>query len=276
MLKLVRAPAQAKDIYVPEKGRIGWLEVYGETEPAVSSADGTPPADGAGLYEYRWSLGYLPSLSADHSYGRLRRRGGRAGGNQHQDQLSDSAARVSLFFSADCDWRVSEILATVKHLAPVQDERTWREELAKDFTAIQPVIGVAGQVAADAAGIPQLGSVAQAVSRLKFTSVPPTQSAEWFVCKVDLVRGDYLFYGIEWHLSRNLLNQLGSRVTGGLLVSFTKVNSEGTSQAADPSQGLLAKSFLRCIQHGGEARDIPIPAGDDFLSLPLAPASAGS
>lgn len=276
MLKLARAPAQAKDIYVPEEGRIGWLEIYGETEPEVSSADGEPPAQGAGLYEYRWSLGYLPSLSADLPHGRVLRRGEHAGGNQDRDQLAESAARVCLFFSADCDWRMSEILATVKHLAPVQDERTWGEELAKDFAAIQPVIGVAGQVAADATGMPELGSVAQAVSRLKFTSVPPTQGAEWFVCKVDLVRGNHLFYGIEWHLSRNLLNQLGRRVTGGLLVSFAKVNSEGAGQAPDPSQGLLAKAFVQCIQPGGEARDISIPAGDDFLSLPLAPASAGS
>jgi hypothetical protein len=87
MLKLARAPAQAKDIYVPEEGRIGWLEIYGETEPEVSSADGKPPAQGAGLYEYRWSLGYLPSLSQDPPHGRVLWRGEHAGGNQDRDQL---------------------------------------------------------------------------------------------------------------------------------------------------------------------------------------------
>jgi hypothetical protein len=72
-----------------------------------------------------------------------------------------------------------------------------------------------------------------------------------------------------------LLNQLDSRVTGGPLVSFVNVETEGAEQA-DPSQGLLAKTVLHYIEPGGNTKDISIPAGDEFLSLSLAPASAGS
>jgi hypothetical protein len=216
MLKLTRSPKLAEDAYKPEEGRAGWLEVYGETEPTVSSGAGTPPAKGAGLYEYRWALGYWPP-SSHPLHGRSLLRGGHADdGEQDSDRLADPAVHVYLFFTADCNWRVSEVLATVKHLAPVQDERTWCEELAKDFAAIQPVLGAAGQVAADATGMPELGSIAETVSRLKFTSVPPTQGAEWFVRRVDLVRNEHLLHGIEWHLSQGLLSQLGSRVSGGL------------------------------------------------------------
>jgi hypothetical protein len=105
----------------------------------------------------------------------------------------------------------------------VQREWSWREELAKDFDAIEPVIGITGKVAADATGVPELRSVAEAVSRLKLTSVPQAAGAEWFVRKVDLVRSEKLFHGIEWQLSLGLLRQLGTRVTGGLLVSFAGV-----------------------------------------------------
>jgi hypothetical protein len=136
----------------------------------------------------------------------------------------------------------------------VQDERTWGEELARDFTAMQPVIGVAGQVAADATGMPELGSVAEAVSRLKVTSVPPAQGAEWFVRKVDTVNGEQLFHGIEWQLSQGLLNQLGSRVAGGLLVSFTSVEAGGI-QRPDSSQGLLAvRSGQHVLENGDHVR----------------------
>jgi len=275
MLKLAQFPEQVEDAYRREEGRAGWLEVYGETEPAVSSVAGTPPAKGAGLYEYVWSLGYSAPLSSDPLRGRSLLRVGHAQeGQQDSDRLADPAAHVYLYFAADSNWRASEVLATVKHLAPVQDERTWGEELAKDFTAIQPVIGAAGQIAGDATGMPELGSIAATVSRLKLTSVPPTQSSEWFVRKIDMVRNGHMFYGIEWQLSLNLLNQLGSRVTGGLLMYFVGVNTEG-AEHADTSQGLLAKTVLHYIEPGGNTEDTSIPADDDFLSLSLSPVTAG-
>lgn len=201
------------------------FEVYGEIEPTLSSGAGTPAATG-GLYEYCWTLCYF-----EKKFSKLQQKVDFS--EQHRlwrdkpksaPRWSDKcAARVSLYFPADCNWRVSEILATVKHLSPVQQERSWREEFTKDFNAIEPVIGAAGKVAADATGIPELGSVAEAVSRLKLTSVPQAAGAEWFVRKVDLVRSEKLFHGIEWQLSLGLLRQLGTRVTGGLLVSFASV-----------------------------------------------------
>ena len=189
--------------------------------------------------------------------------------------MADPAVHIYLYFAADSNWRVSEILATVKHLAPVQDERTWREDLGKDFTAIQPVIGAVGQVAADVSGMPELGSIAQTVSRLKVTSVPPTQNAEWFVRRIDTVRDHHLYHGIEWQLSKGLLDQLGSRVTGGLLVSFASVEADGAAPS-DPSQGMLAKAVLHYIEAGGSTRDISIPYENDFLSLRLEPAGGGA
>ena len=244
MIRIVRYPEKV----TVEDGKdrhMDWFEVYGETEPVLSSGTGKPVADG-GLYEYRWALGYSEGKFSE-SWGKLgseelfseardkvglsQRKGlrRRDDDSKHPPRLSDkAAARVSFYFPAGCNWRVSEILATVKHLSPVEQERNWREEFAKDFTAIEPVIGAAGKAAAVATGMPELGSVAEAVSRLKLTSVPQAAGTMWFVRKVDRVESGSLFFGIEWQLSLGLLKQLGSRVTGGLLVSFASVQPGAT------------------------------------------------
>lgn len=274
MLELIRSVVPAEDASKREEQEAGWLEIYGETEPTVSSGTGAPSEKGADLYEYRWAMGLLAPLplSSHLPQGRSSHWTGHAdSGQQGSGRFADPAAHVYLLFAADCNWRVSEFLATVKHLAPVQDERTWGEELAKDFTAIQPVIGAAGQIAATAAGMPELGSIAATVTRLKLTSVPPTQSSEWFVRRVDAVTKERLYHGVEWQLSLSLLNQMGSRVTGGLLVSFDSVEAEGAT-STDQSRALLANAVFHYVQSGDSAKDIWIPAKDEFLSLSLAPA----
>src|SRR5690349_750939 len=128
MLKLIRSAIRAEDAFKREEEKAGWLEIYGETEPTVSSGTGTPSEKGAGLYEYRWGMGHLAPLplSSNPPQGRSLRWSGHAdGGQQGSGRFADPAAHVYLLFAADCNWRVSELLATVKHLAPVQDERTW-------------------------------------------------------------------------------------------------------------------------------------------------------
>jgi hypothetical protein len=270
MLRLKRSPRVPKN--EDELGASGWLEVYGETEPGLSWGAAKPPANGAGLYEYRWALGYLGSSSHLPHQQRF------PWPRRHQDgdsdqpklaQLADPAAHVRLYFAANSDWRVHETLATVKNLAPVQDERSWRQELAKDLETIQPLIGTAGQVAADATGMPELGSIAETISRLKLTSVPQAPSAEWFVRRIDIVRSRNLYHGIEWQLPLDLLNQLGSRVTGGLLVSFAHVDTGMV--ATDHSRGLLAQAVLHYVKAGGKTEDKPIPANEEFVELHLEP-----
>jgi hypothetical protein len=265
MLKLNRCLEQHRELE-----HESWLEVYGETNPTLGWGADTSSIKGSSLYEYRWALGYPPPSSSHPTQGRsLVRHTTKFG------RLADPAAHVYLFFAASCNWRVSEILATVKHLAPVEDERTWREELAKDFTAIQPFIGAAGHVAAAATGMPELGSIAETVSHLKLTSVPQTPNTQWFVRKVDLTEGQDVFHGIEWQLPLNLLEQLGSRVTGGLLVNFASVHAEEITPT-DQSRGLLAKAVLHYVDSNGASKDIPIPTDDPatekkYVQLALAP-----
>ena len=262
--KLVRYPETVTGD--AQDGRSDWLEVYGETEPIMNWGTATAPANG-GLYEYRWAFGYSDKSFSDspHQAGRSWRGGERE--RPHDERLDYAAAHVRLFFAADCNWRVSEILATVKHLSPVREEQTWSEEFEKDFTAIAPVIGVAGQVAADATGMPELGSVAEAVGRLKLTSVPQVDGARWFVRRVDRVWSESLFHGIEWELSLGLLLQLGTRVTGGLLASFA--NAGGDSENCNHSAGLLAQAVMH--YDAAPNRDAWLPPEDKPLKLTLKP-----
>jgi hypothetical protein len=130
-----------------------------------------------------------------------------------------------------------------------------------------PVIGVAGKAAADAAGLPELGSVAEAVGRLKLTSVPQADGAKWFVRRIDRVWSKSLFHGIEWELSLGLLLQLGTRVTGGLLASFASAG--GDSGNCDHSRGLLAQAVMHYDADGSQ--DVWLPPENEPLELALKP-----
>jgi len=133
-------------------------------------------------------------------------------------------------------------MATVKHLSPVEDEESWRAKLAKDWNTFAPMLGIAGQAAADAAGIPPLGSVAQAMARLRVNSVPQTPDSRWFVRRVH----DYLegreYRGTEWCLPDALLRAVGTRIGGSLLVAFLPYHGEDPPHTggADGSATLLA------------------------------------
>src|SRR5690349_3427128 len=111
MLRIVRYPEKV----TVEDGKdrhMDWFEVYGETEPILSSGTGKPVAD-RGLYEYRWALGYSENKFSESwdKLGLWKRKGlrRRDDDSKHPPGLSDKpAARVSFYFPADCNWRVSE------------------------------------------------------------------------------------------------------------------------------------------------------------------------
>jgi hypothetical protein len=121
-------------------------------------------------------------------------------------------------------------------------------------------------VAADAVALPQVGEVAKAVASLKLSSVPQTQSSRWFVKKVDIVHGHIPFFGIEWELPPDLLIELGSRVSGSLLVSFASVvEHDGAQQKVARQPGLLASARVT----SGETQEESLIG--DFVTLKLEP-----
>jgi hypothetical protein len=207
------------------------LEVLGELEPVISPL--TEPVERAGtgmvlvptephLFEYQWTLEYpeLPdredeSPEAVRSFWPPFRRDRGA-----PRRSPEAATRVRLMFALQPGWRASEIMATVKHLSPVQEEETWREKVAEDWNSLAPMLGAAGDAAATVVGQPEIGSVARAMARLKVTSVPQTPATHWFVERFHEHTEAAHYWGTEWHLPATLLRAVGTRITGSLLVAF--------------------------------------------------------
>ncbi|MFE2420037.1 hypothetical protein [Streptomyces hokutonensis] len=221
-----------------------WLEVYGETEPRsiplerifATGSDGTPPFT---AYLYIWTLG--------HS-GDARR------------------TEVTLLFPAEGDWRVKDLQAVVYHLPPVQEERAWRDTLAKDLRVAGPMLEAFGTVTAGLTGFPELNAVASAVAHLNARSAPQIQNDEWYVRRVHDTVGETLYQGVEWILPPGFVNQIGTRVTGALLVQFIGAAHADGAPADNPTPPVLARAILT---HGKEVTELPGPGADAYVELPL-------
>jgi hypothetical protein len=72
----------------------------------------------------------------------------------------DSSAQVYVLFPRSSGWRVHELAASVKYLAPVPAQKSFLQEMDKDIAALQPLLGVAG-TAASAVGAIGAGPAAQ-------------------------------------------------------------------------------------------------------------------
>ncbi|MCX5241833.1 hypothetical protein OG824_42225 [Streptomyces prunicolor] len=219
-----------------------WLEVYGETEPQsvpleqmfATGSDRATPFTG---YLYVWTLGYT----------------------EHAPD-----AKVTLLFPAMGDWRVKDVQAIVYHLPPVADERAWRTTLARDLRAAGPVLETAGKLTADLVGFPELNAITSAAAHLRARSAPQMPDEEWFVKRVHRSLAGILHQGVEWTLPANFVKQIGTRVTGALLVQF--VGAAPAYEDSDPPGGeplpLLACATLT------RDKEMRLPE-DAYVRLPL-------
>ncbi|WP_019066060.1 hypothetical protein [Streptomyces hokutonensis] len=220
-----------------------WLEVYGETEPQsvpleqmfATGSDTARPFTG---YLYVWSLGYTgddaPSVT------------------------------VTLLFPAASGWRVKDVQAVVYHLPPVADERAWRTTLARDLRAAGPVLEAAGKLTAELAGFPEINAMTSAAAHLRARSAPQMRDEEWFVRRVHRSPGGTLHQGVEWTLPANFVQQIGTRVTGALLVEFIGAAPayEDTAPPGGEPLPLLACATLT------RDKEVRLPE-DDYVRLPL-------
>ncbi|MFJ3305742.1 hypothetical protein ACIPSA_21960 [Streptomyces sp. NPDC086549] len=210
-----------------------WLEVFGETAPLPVPLEGlfstgSRRAAQCPAYLYVWTFGYT----------------GRVRGN----------TSVTLLFPSVAEWRCKDVQAVVYHLPPVQEERKWRNALAEDVQAIKPVLEVAGEATA-AAGFPVLGGLAAVMAHLKLRSAP-LQKGGWYVKRTHGKHEGVLYQGVEWVLPARLLRQIGTRVTGALLVQFIEAApaQEDTSPAGAP--GIVVRARLGRRPESPEARAV--------------------
>ncbi|MGW3104733.1 hypothetical protein [Streptomyces sp. NPDC001100] len=219
-----------------------WLEVYGETEPRSIPLErifATGPEKAAPFtgYLYVWTLGYTRGAPD---------------------------VKVTLLFPAMGGWRVKDVQAIVYHLPPVEDERAWRATLARDIRAAGPVLEAAGKLTAELVGFPELDAITSAAAHMRARSAPQMQDEEWYVKRVHRSPGGNLYQGVEWTLPANFVKQIGTRVTGALLVQF--VGAAPAYADSDPPDSeplpLLACAALT------RDKEVSLPE-DDYVRLPL-------
>jgi hypothetical protein len=126
-----------------------YLEVFGETEPVLdmTHAEVLPPGGSTAqttaatpVYEYWWTIGH-GGTKPEHRH--------LFEGRKKLDlwhRLEDIAARVYLYFPIAGGWRIQELAASAKYLAPVAHQSDWTEKAAADWQRMQPIVAGAGQV----------------------------------------------------------------------------------------------------------------------------------
>ncbi|MGI5453439.1 hypothetical protein ACQEWB_09755 [Streptomyces sp. CA-249302] len=236
---------------------VNWLEIYGECDPVsvpLASLFCTDPAAAQEFtaYLYVWTLGYTGDVP--------------------------DKAEVRLLFPAVDHWRVKDVQAVVYHLPPVQEERVWRTALAEDLNALAPTVGLAGELAANLVPLPGLSAASTAIAHLKLRSAPQVGKDAWYVRRVHRTVEGEPYYGVEWTLPRELLKQVGTRVTGALLVQY--FTAEPVRGGGRTGGALLSHARFSV----GDRAPVELPAGswpadaeaDAFLALPLTVSAQGT
>jgi hypothetical protein len=261
----------ARTIHIQDsESGLTWLEVVG---PTLSQSEGANETDSSHLYEYGWTLGFRISpvtseRTGSHGYVRKLR-------DRDVPPGQATVVHVRLLFPVWPDRFVSAHAATVKHLSPVEKEEQWRQRLATDWNTVAPVVQAAGTVATDVTGLAPIGSVAKAVASLRATSVPQTPDTLWFVRAVDDIDDQgHLHHGVEWEIPRSLLVEVGTQISGSLLVSTTAAATAFSPAATwqAPNAPVLASATLMA----GETELDRLPTDDPFVELDVFARDSGS
>lgn len=244
-----------------------YLELYGETTPQVDMSfaeiipAGINPDDlkqpvperttaTAPIYQYWWTIGQS--------------------GNQNalavRDHLKSTAARVYMYFPLTAGWRIKEIAATVKYLAPVKDNAAWLNDVFRVWDMSAPVAGGAAAITKFIPGLSTASPYFSALSQIKLNEVPPVDAFAWYVGKVTTKWGKDTLQGLMWTLPRKMFTHLGGRITGSLAVSFIpfQVQQPGKIRAAtdDPvflAQPIRAHARIYLSNHGVLPPDQGVP-----------------
>jgi hypothetical protein len=260
-----------------------YFEVYGETEPLLDMtyAEALPPGGDAAkttasspIYEYWWTLGHAGQASEHHHLWPER-----TSEKPIWKKLDDTAARVYLYFPIHGGWRIKELVATVKYLSPVHDQKSWSEAAAEEWTKLQPLMEDAGNLASKLGPIPGVGNVAagaapilSTLAKLKVGSVPQgVKGFDWSVEKVTFgsKKQHGVMQGVMWTLPKEMFELLGGRLTGSVALSFipSRTQSSGKATPWTPQPAPL-------LGHAAVYADDEtkwVPGRSAFVELTLAP-----
>jgi hypothetical protein len=259
-----------------------YLEVYGETEPQIdmtyaevvpAGGDAAKSEASTPIYEYWWTLGHA-GTAPEHRHLWPERKDEKP----IWKKLEKTAARIYLYFPIDSGWRIKELVATVKYLSPVADQKSWSEAASQEWSKIQPLMQGAGTLASTLAPIPGVGTVAagaapilSTLAKLQIGSVPQgVKGFEWSVGKVTFgsKRLHGVMQGVMWTLPKEMFELLGGRLTGSLAVSFIpsrKQTSDTTPWHPEPGP-LLGHAVVYA-----DDEKKWVPGSSSFVELTLKP-----
>jgi hypothetical protein len=300
-----------------EPGPFYFLELYGETSPKADSgyAQVLAAKDGSSvspIYEYFWTLGLYdppqqheseeePSQTSENSSTSRRRLhfhpATSAPSSGWGKFAPDSFAQVYVLFPRSHGWRVHEVAASVKYLAPVPVQKSFLQEMDKDLAALQPLLGVAGTAASAAGALgagpagSATGQLLDAVAKMKVGSVPQAPGFEWSVkkfttwaalepsgadsaSKTDTERNPApeteageIVDGIVWNLPPSMFETLGSRINGSVAVSLLPVSNQ-ESPSSDLQPGIVRACATFPLELG--RKNLP---PDDYVWIRVHPQS---
>lgn len=206
---------------------IGTMEIIGEETPytlnnAIDISDIS--SNHSHVYEYSWNIGLTGEIGFDWL------------------EYLDPEDTLLVQFIIDNEgsrFIAREVFATLEYLPPTKNIMDTPKILKRIFTFGSEV---AKNVKKDSLG---------ALSSLISDIIPSTDDYKWY-----LNRFDYPFnssnnnqaFGIEWHISRRLIEQIGARLVGRLGVIFidapiqNDIEPEQTSMSISGKFGLKLKS----------------------------------
>ncbi len=286
-----------------------FLELYGETSPKVDQdfalvlAARDKPNSGP-IYEYFWTLGIYGTAQRGESEEKTWQTPANLSTSRRRRHLHlttsapssdwgkfapDSFAQVYVLFPRNSGWRVHELAASVKYLAPVSAQKSFLQEMDKDIAALQPLLGVAG-TAAGAVGAmgagpaaSATGHVLDAMAKMKVGSVPQAPGFEWSVKKFTAWAAQEpsnggstpkkdtgeLVDGIVWHIPPSMFETLGSRINGSVAVSLLPLSNQKS-----PSSDLQPGIVRACATLPLDSGPIDLPDDDyvcDYVCLQVHP-----
>ena len=256
-----------------------YLEVYGEAEPVLdlSHAEVVPAggsmartATATPIYEYWWTIGHGGTKPEHRHLFESRTK------LDLWRRLEDIAARVYLYFPTAGGWRVHEVAASTKYLAPVSHQSDWTEKAASEWQRMQPIVAGAGQVASALGVVPGVGTVTagaapilSAVSKLQVGSVPQeVKGFGWYVEKVTFGAGPArggVMQGVVWAIPKDMFEHLGGRLTGSLAASFVP-----TAPAGKPWEPKPLPMLAHAVVYA-KGEHCWVPGQRNFVDLLISP-----
>lgn len=256
-----------------------YLEIFGEAEPVLdmAHAEVLPPGGADAqtttatpIYEYWWTMGHGGTKPQHHHLFEGRKQA------DLWHRLENVAARVYLYFPIGAGWRVQEVAASVKYLAPVEHQADWTQKAAAEWQRLQPIVAGAGQAASALGPVPGIGTFSagagalfSAVSKVQFGSVPQdVKGFDWYVENVTFgAAADHgVMQGVVWAIPKEMFESLGGRLTGSLAVSFVPTRSARETDWTPASSPMLAHAAVYT-----DTEEKWVPAKNRFVELALTP-----